>query len=109
MRPLDYAMQFDNFADKFERRKLYFRACHRGIKEMDLILSRFAVLMLPQLDAAGLADFARILELPDDQLYAWATQRKPVPETCKSPLLDALLKLDYMDMPIVDNTDNEGA
>ena len=98
-------MQFESA----EKRKLYFRACHRGTKEMDLILSCFAELMLPQLSPAELADFARILDLPDDMLYAWATGRLPVPDETRSPLLDALVKLDYMNAALDDDADNEGA
>ncbi len=79
-----------------ERRKLYFRSCHRGIKEMDVIFSRFAEITLPHLSDAELVDFARILELPDDKLFAWGTGRETVPDELRSPLLNALLKLDYM-------------
>lgn len=78
------------------RRKLYYRSCHRGIKEMDVIFARFAEVTLPHLRDEELDDYARILDLPDDKLFAWATERESVPQDLRSPLLDALLKLDYM-------------
>ena len=85
-------------ADNFEshkldarRRKLYFRSCHRGIKEMDIIFGRFARAVLVELDEAALEDYERMLELPDDMLFAWATGREQVPEDLQSPLLMRLL------------------
>ena len=74
-----------------ERRKLHFRSCHRGIKEMDIIFSRFARAVLAELDEAALDDYERMLELPDDMLFAWATGREQVPEELNSPLLVRLL------------------
>lgn len=79
-----------------ERRKLYFRSNHRGIKEMDIIFTKFAETVLADLPDADLADYQRILELPDDKLFSWATGRDTVPDELRSPLLDKLLSLDFM-------------
>ena len=79
-----------------ERRKLYFRSNHRGIKEMDIIFTKFAETVLADLPEADLADYQRILELPDDELFSWVTGRDVVPEELRSPLLDKLLSLDFM-------------
>ncbi len=79
------------------RKKLYFRSCHRGIKEMDIIFSQFACQILPIMPDAELDDYERILELPDTDLFAWATGRQPVPENLTSPLLERLLSLAHMD------------
>ena len=78
------------------RRKLYFRSNHRGIKEMDIIFTKFAEIVLPDLPDADVEDYQRILELADDKLFAWATGRDAVPEDIRSPLLDRLLSLDYI-------------
>ncbi|MBT7641852.1 MAG: succinate dehydrogenase assembly factor 2 [Rhodobiaceae bacterium] len=78
------------------RRKLYFRSNHRGIKEMDIIFTKFAETVLPDLPDADVEDYQRILELADDKLFAWATGRDAVPEDIRSPLLDRLLSLDYI-------------
>jgi len=43
------------------------------------------------LDEAALDDYERMLELPDDMLFAWATGREQVPEELNSPLLVRLL------------------
>ena len=79
-----------------ERRKLLFRSSHRGIKEMDIIFSKFGETVLPDLPDNDLADYQRILELPDDKLFSWATGREEVPDEVRSSLLNQLLSLDYM-------------
>lgn len=79
-----------------ERRKLHFRSCHRGIKEMDIIFGKFADTVLGELPDEALTDYQRILELPDDKLFSWATGREAVPEEVRSPLLDRLLSLEHM-------------
>ena len=50
------------------RRRAAYRACHRGTKEMDWILGRFAEAALPGLPSAQLALFERLLSLPDPEL-----------------------------------------
>ena len=44
-----------------ERRKLHFRSCHRGIKEMDIIFGKFADVVLGDLSEEELPDYQRIL------------------------------------------------
>ena len=78
------------------RKKLYFRSCHRGIKEMDIIFSKFAEETLADLNEEELDDYERILELSDTDLFAWSTGRQELPETLRSPLLDKLLSLQHM-------------
>jgi antitoxin CptB len=61
------------------RRKLLFRSWHRGMREMDLILGRFADVALAELSEAELAEFERLIELPDRDLLAWVTGEAAVP------------------------------
>jgi antitoxin CptB len=61
------------------RRKLLFRCWHRGMREMDLIMGRFADSALAGLSDAELADFERLIELPDRDLLAWVTGEANVP------------------------------
>ncbi len=79
-----------------KRKKLYFRSCHRGIKEMDIIFSKFAETVLADISDDELSDYERILELPDTDLFAWATGRQELPQEYRSPLLDQLLSLEHM-------------
>ncbi len=77
-------------------RKLDYRSRHRGIREMDIVFGRFAEQVLQTLTDAELDDYERILELPDDKLFSWATGREQVPDDGRSPLLHALLSLVHM-------------
>jgi antitoxin CptB len=68
------------------RRKLLFRAWHRGMREMDLIMGRFADRTIAELGERELGDFERLIELPDRELLAWITGEADVP-----PSVDTLL------------------
>jgi antitoxin CptB len=61
------------------RKKLSFRAWHRGFREIDLILGGFADQNLAALDAGGLDAFERLLGAPDQEVYAWITAQEPAP------------------------------
>jgi antitoxin CptB len=61
------------------RRKLLFRCWHRGMREMDLIMGRFADSSLAELSDDELADLERLIELPDRDLLAWVTGEADVP------------------------------
>jgi antitoxin CptB len=61
------------------RRRLLFRCWHRGIREMDLVLGRFADAQLKQLNEAELDEFERWLDVPDQQLFAWVNGMEAAP------------------------------
>jgi antitoxin CptB len=61
------------------RRKLLFRSWHRGMREVDLIMGRFADVTIEQLTANELAEFEQMLEVPDRELLAWVTGEADVP------------------------------
>ncbi|MEX1109161.1 MAG: succinate dehydrogenase assembly factor 2 [Dongiaceae bacterium] len=77
-----------------QRRRLRFRSAHRGNKELDLILERFATRYLDGFTASQLDCYERILEFPDPDLYNWLAGLAPVPEENRSDVLDLLLKFD---------------
>lgn len=52
------------------RKRLLFRCWHRGTREMDLILGRFADAQIGTLSEAELDDLERLIDLPDPDLYA---------------------------------------
>ena len=74
-----------------ERRRLLWRATHRGIKEMDLIVGGYAEAHLGTMSEVDLYQFAEILEIPDQLLLSWATRQEAVPELQRSKLLDEVL------------------
>jgi antitoxin CptB len=61
------------------RRRLLFRAWHRGTREMDLIMGRFADRTIAELGERDLAEFERLIELPDGELLAWIIGEADVP------------------------------
>jgi antitoxin CptB len=73
------------------RRRLKFRCWHRGMKETDLLLGRFADTHVDGLDADGITAFEALLETPDQTILAWIIGGEPVPDDARSPLLDRLL------------------
>jgi antitoxin CptB len=63
------------------RRRLLFRCWHRGTREMDLILGRFADAEIASLGDDELAQLERLIEVPDPELYAALTgDTPPAPE-----------------------------
>ena len=71
--------QSDDLAHR--RKRLRFQSWHRGLKEVDLILGRFADRHLDTLDAAQLDRYELLLEVNDVELYAWyAGTREPPAE-----------------------------
>jgi antitoxin CptB len=52
------------------RKRLLFRCWHRGTREMDLLLGRFADAEIATLNEAELAELERLLEIPDPDLCA---------------------------------------
>jgi antitoxin CptB len=62
------------------RKRLLFRCWHRGTREMDLILGRFADAGIADLADVELAELERLLEVPDPDLYAAVIGDRPPPE-----------------------------
>jgi antitoxin CptB len=61
------------------RRKLLFRAWHRGMREMDLIMGGFADARVEKLSERELTEFERLIDVPDRDLLAWITGEEAVP------------------------------
>ena len=72
------------------RRKLLFRAWHRGLREVDLILGRFADGNVETLNEAELGEFEHLMHVPDGELLAWLTGEAEVPVSHDGPLFRRL-------------------
>jgi len=72
------------------RRRLAYRARHRGIREMDLILGRFADEALAGMGAEQLSRFEALIDVPDRDLYEWITGTGPVPAAYDDEILASL-------------------
>jgi len=65
--------------DQTLRKRLRFRSWHRGTREMDLILGRFADRHLAAMDRRQLEGYALLLEESDPDIYAWLTGQGDCP------------------------------
>ncbi|MBV9654793.1 MAG: succinate dehydrogenase assembly factor 2 [Acetobacteraceae bacterium] len=69
------------------RRRLLYRANHRGTHENDILVGGFVAARIAAFDADELDALEAILELPDVELANWLTRRKPIPAEADSPML----------------------
>jgi antitoxin CptB len=72
------------------RKRLLFRCWHRGTREMDLILGRFADAEIADLSGGDMAELERLIEVPDPDLYAALTGDKPLDPEYASALFDRI-------------------
>jgi antitoxin CptB len=72
------------------RRRLLFRSWHRGIREMDLVLGRFADAQIAQWSEPELDDYEQLLEIPDQLFFAWVSGAEPVPGEHDTPMFRRL-------------------
>ncbi|BBE71249.1 succinate dehydrogenase assembly factor 2 [Oharaeibacter diazotrophicus] len=61
------------------RRKALYHAWHRGTRELDLLLGRFADAEIAALSEAELGEFEALMEVPDRELFGWILGREPIP------------------------------
>jgi antitoxin CptB len=61
------------------RRRALFRSWHRGMREMDLLMGRFADAQIADLSQTELADYELLMEAQDRDIYAWLTGELQVP------------------------------
>lgn len=74
------------------RRALLFRAWRRGLREMDLIMGRFADMAVETLSDHELTWFEQLVEVPDRDLLAWVIGEVDVPASYDTPLFRRLRK-----------------
>lgn len=53
------------------RRRAIFRAGHRGTREMDWLLGRYAEAAVSRMDSDELTHFEQLLALPDPDIEQW--------------------------------------
>ena len=61
-------------------KRLQMRSMRRGIKEMDIILSRYAQVRLKTMSEAELKRYDDLLSENDQDLYQWVTGQVAAPE-----------------------------
>jgi len=78
------------------KRRLLFRAWHRGIKELDLIFGNFVDANNKDFSEADCNWFEALFEEQDHEILGWVTDGKNVPEQFSGPMMKRLQKLDFM-------------
>ncbi|TNE32784.1 MAG: succinate dehydrogenase assembly factor 2 [Alphaproteobacteria bacterium] len=73
------------------RKKLIFRSWHRGTREIDLLLGRFADAHLPGFDAGELQQYEELLVNSDPDLYNWITGKETPPANVNGDVLQKLI------------------
>jgi antitoxin CptB len=82
------------------RRRIRFRAWHRGTREMDLLMGGFAEAALAGLSDAELDEFEHLLDLPDPQVFAWLAGMEEVPANEQTALLKKLRAFRVHEAPL---------
>ncbi len=72
-------------------RRLLFRATHRGIKEMDILLGGYAAEFLPTMPADTLDEFEMLLTIQDQKFYSILLGDEDVPAEFEGALMQALI------------------
>ena len=72
------------------QRRLLFRSWHRGIRETDLLLGRFADAWIGEMTDAELDEYERLLEVPDHDIYGWVTGELEIPQDYRTALLSRI-------------------
>ncbi len=74
------------------RKKLIFRSWHRGTREMDLMMGKFAEAVLPNYDRTQLEAYESLMHENDPDIYNWITLKNapPAPANQNTALLELI-------------------
>ncbi|PEQ11774.1 succinate dehydrogenase assembly factor 2 [Novosphingobium sp. PC22D] len=79
--------------------RLRFRAWHRGTREADYMIGCFFDRFHAGWSEDDIALFETIIEEQDVDIMAWALGTQPVPEAYRGPLMERMMRLDYVEIP----------
>lgn len=72
------------------RKRALYRATHRGFREADIVIGRFAAAHLAAMGDGELAEFEKLLEANDHLLYGWVLSREAPPAEFEGPVLEKM-------------------
>lgn len=73
--------------DETRRRRVLFRANHRGTKETDLMIGGFVTRHIASFTPDELTQVEAVMELLDVDLADWLSGRRAIPPEAESPML----------------------
>ena len=74
------------------RKRMLFRSWHRGMREMDMLLGKFAEQHLEGFSDIQLDRFEAILAEIDPDIYNWLSGREPIPDDLQNDVMEMLKK-----------------
>ncbi|WP_033924419.1 FAD assembly factor SdhE [Sphingomonas sp. 35-24ZXX] len=80
-------------------RRLGFRAWHRGTREADFMIGGFFDRYRDSWSDEELTWFETLIEEQDVDIMAWAIGTQETPAQFAGPQMDAMRKLDFIDIP----------
>lgn len=72
------------------RKRVLYRAQHRGTQEMDILIGGFVADHLPTLDSALLDRLETLMDHEETDLQAWLLGQRGVPEGADQALIDLI-------------------
>jgi antitoxin CptB len=82
-----------------QTRKIHYRAHHRGTREADAIVGGFFDAHGHDWSAEETAWFERLLDEQDADIIGWAMGTIAIPAAFDGPMMIALCRLDYVQLP----------
>jgi len=79
-----------SLALEHRRRRILFRATHRGTYENDILIGGYVRARIAGFTDADLDALEEVMELPDAMLADWLTGRQAIPADCDTPMLRAI-------------------
>ena len=86
-------------AEQSRLKRLKFRAWHRGTREADYMIGCFFDTYHAGWSPAEVDWFETLIEEDDVDIMGWALGTLSVPEEYRGLLMEAMQKLDYVDIP----------
>lgn len=82
------------------RRQILYRSWHRGMREMDLIMGRFADSEIGKLSDDEITEFEQLIEVQDRDLLGWITGEIATPTNYDTALFQRLKSFHTHTAPI---------
>ena len=80
-------------------KRLRFRATHRGTREADMLLGGYFDATHTLWADDDIMWFEALMDEQDVDIIAWALRAQPAPLPWQGPMMDALMKLDFVTLP----------
>lgn len=74
-------------------KRIIYRANHRGMRELDMLIGQFADKRAPSFSEAEADEFERLMAVEEPDLMSWITGQKPTPAEYDTPLFREMLAM----------------